>query len=414
MFSRQFCKASEKRSGFGRILAVLMLFAFVFSADCHNAGTAAARSVPTEVITVFGASRIHTDITSAKNAAVSDCLVSAVQIAATRILPGPTLSENFESVSTLLSRRSREFILDYKVLREIKAASDYRVLVQATVSMEKLSAELAAAGIIMAAEDLPRVLFAVAEQNTDDLAYQYWWRSRKTLYTPESASGPMIESFMDRGFTVVDHRAIPMEYLDNLGIDGPLLSDAEAAGLGAQFQAGIVVAGTGAVKEIPNRLGETIRTFSATVAIRAIQTDTGQTLANVQVSSAATHSDPDTGGRMALSEAGQQAGLQMATRIQSQWKSIAGPEMEITITLEGVNLLSNLVTFRRALAEIPGVIRHQSVEMTSRRVILSAIYAGTSRGLADAVLVRPFDEFGIHIEELSRNHLQIVLIPKAN
>ncbi len=407
-------KAFENPYGYRNILALLMVFVFVFSVDCYNADTAAARPVSSEVVTVFGASPIYTDIPNAKSAAVSDCLVSAIQIAATRVLPVSILSENFESVLTLLSGRSREFILDYKVLKEIKSAGEYRVLVQATVSMEKLSTELAAAGIIVAASELPRVLFTVAEQNVDDLSYQYWWRSGKTLYTPEAAVGPMMQSFMDKGFTVVDHRVIPMEDIDTFEIDGALLTDVEAAGIGARFQAGIVVTGTAVVKEIPNRLGETIRTFNATVAIRAVQTDTGQTLANIQVSSATTHSDPGIGGRMALSEAGQQAGLQMATRIQSQWKSIVHPETEITITLEGANLLSNLVAFRKALEEIPGVLRHQSLEMTPRQVILSAIYAGSSRELANAVLVRPFDEFGIQIEELSGNHLQIVLIPKNN
>lgn len=391
----------------GRILAGLILFTVFFSF-----GDATARTMPTEVITVFGASRIHTDIPSAKNAAVSDCLVSAVQIAATRALPVSTLSENFEAISAILTGRSREFIIDYKVLREIKAANDYRVLVQATVSMEKLSAELAAAGIIAAPAQLPRVFFLVAEQQVDELAYQYWWRSGKTLYTPEAAAGPMIQAFLDRGLTVLDHRAIPPEYLDTLEFDRAILTDTEAVGMGTHFQAGIVVAGTAVVTEIPNRMGETIRTFNATITIRAIVTDTGETIATLQVSAVATHSDSGMGSRMALSDAGRQAGMELASRIQSQWKTAAKPEAEITITLKGVDLLPNLVAFRNALKEIPGVSRHQSMEMAPKQAVLSVTYAGTSRELADAVLVRPFDGFGIHIEELSDSHLQIMLIPK--
>ncbi len=395
------------RREYGRILAGLILSIVFFSF-----GDATAKILPTEVITVFGASRIHTDIPSAKNAAVADCLVSAVQIATTRALPVATLSGNFEAISAILTGRSREFIIDYKVLREIKAANDYRVLVQATVSMEKLSAELAAAGIIAAPVQLPRVFFLVAEQQVDEVAYQYWWRSGKTLYTPEAAAGSIIQAFLDRGFNVMDHRAIPPEYVDTLEFDRAILTDAEVVGMGTHFQAGMVVAGTAVVTEIPNRMGETIRTFNATITIRAIMTDTGETIATLQVSAVATHSDPGMGSRMALSDAGRQAGMELASRIQSQWKTAAKPEAEITITLRGVDLLSNLIVFRSALKEIPGVSRHQSMEMAPKQAVLSVTYAGTPRELADAVLVRPFDGFGLNIEELSDSHLQIMLIPK--
>ena len=396
------------KHGYGTPFAGLLILLVLF----FSFNNAAARSLSTEVITVFGSSRIYTDIPSAKNAAVSDCLVSAVEIAVIRVLPVSTLSANFEAISGVITGRSREFILDYKVLKEIKAASDYRVLVQATVSMEKLSAELAAAGIIATPSELPRMLFLVAEQQVDDLSYQYWWRRGKTLYTPEAAAGPMIQAFIDRGFNVIDHRAIPPEYLDTLEFDRAILTDAEAAGMGAHFQAGMVVTGTAVVTEIPNRMGETIRTFSATVTIRAMAVDSGETIATLQVSAVATHSDPGMGSRMALSDAGRQAGMELVSRILAQWKTAARTEAEITITLKGVDLLPNLVAFRNALKEIPGVSRHQSLEMSPQQAVLSVTYAGTPRELADAVLVRPFEGFGINIEELTDNHLHILLVPR--
>jgi hypothetical protein len=401
--------ASHRQYGhkYSRILAGLIFLIIFFSF-----GNATAKALPTEVITVFGSSRIYTDIPSAKNAAVSDCLTSAVEIAVIRVLPVSTLSANFEAISGVITGRSREFILDYKVLKEVKAVSDYRVLVQATVSLEKLSAELAAAGIIATPSELPRMLFLVAEQQVDDLSYQYWWQRGKTLYTPEAAAGPMIQAFMDRGFNVIDHRAIPPEYMDTLEFDRAILTDAEAAGMGAHFQAGMVVTGTAVVTEIPNRMGETIRTFSATVTIRAMAVDSGETIAALQASAVATHSDPGMGSRMALSGAGRQAGMELVSRILSQWKTAARTEAEITITLKGVDLLPNLVAFRNALKEIPGVSRHQSLEMAPQQAVLSVTYAGTPRELADAVLVRPFEGFGINIEELTDNHLRIMLIPR--
>jgi hypothetical protein len=396
-----------KHKDFKPFAGLLILLVLFFSGN-----SAAARTLSTEVITVFGSSRIYTDVTSAKNAAVSDCLVSAVEIAVTRALPASTLSANFEAISGVITGRSREFILDYKVLKEIKASSDYRVLVQATVSMEKLSAELAAAGIIAAPAQLPRVLFLMAEQQVDDLSFQYWWRRGKTLYTPEAATSAMIQAFTDRGFSVLDHRSIPPEYLDTLEFDSAALTDEEAAALGAHFQAGMVVTGTAVVTEIPNRMGETIRTFNAAITARAILTDTGETIATLQVSMAATHTDPGAGSRTALSEAGRQAGMELASRIQSQWRTAPKAETEITITLTGIDLLPNLVAFRNALKEIPGVSRHQSLEMTPRQTVLSVTYAGTPRELADAVLIRPFEGFGINIEELTDNHLRIILIPR--
>jgi hypothetical protein len=68
--------------------------------------------------------------------------------------------------------------------------------------------------------------------------------------------------------------------------------------------------------------------------------------------------------------------------------------------------------FRDTLKEITGVTRHQTLEMAPQQALISVIYAGTPRELADAVLLKPFTGFGIHIEDLSDNHLQIMLIPK--
>jgi len=392
---------------YGRILAGLILFIIFFSY-----GNATAKAVTTEIITVFGASRIHTDISSAKNAAVSNCLVSAVEIAVIRVLPVSTLSANFEAISGVITGRSREFILDYKVLKEIKAANDYRVLVQATVSMEKLSAELAAAGIIAAPTQLPRVLFLIAEQQADDLAYQYWWQKEKTIYTPEAAAGSMIQAFLDMGFAVMDHRAIPPEYIDTLEFERAILTDMEVAGMGIHFQTGIAVTGTATVTEMPNRMGEATRTFNAAISVRAVKTDTGETIASLQVNAAATHTDPGVGSRMALSDAGRKAGTELASSILSQWKTAAKPETEITITLKGADLLPNIIVFRDTLKEITGVTRHQTLEMAPQQAVISVFYAGTPRELADAVLLKPFNGFGVHIEDLSDSHLQIMLIPK--
>ena len=85
---------------------------------------------------------------------------------------------------------------------------------------------------------------------------------------------------------------------------------------------------------------------------------------------------------------------------------------EITLTIIGSDILPYLVLFRNELKTIDGISSQQTIEMTPDETLLLVKYDKASQDLADALLLKTFDSFGINIFEISSNTLKIELVAK--
>lgn len=365
----------------------------------------------TNVVLVMGDSRIYTDVLAARSSAVSRCLLSAVEKTAVEIIPFAGLTEKFESISDLLSSQRNKFISDYKVLKEVSTDKYYRVLVQVTVSTLKLKEELALAGIVLSPESLPKILFLMAEQQADDLSPQFWWRKEKSIFRSDAAVNSMKSVFADKEFSVIDDEMIPAGLFEDLGLTGELTND-QAVVLGKRVNADLVIVGNAIAAEMSNRMGENVLTFKATVNARAVLTGSGEEIARTTHSETSVNRDIATGSSQALADAGLQAGNFLTSQILTQWRERMEKAGEITITIKGTDILPYLVLFRNELKKIEGVNSQQTLEMTPDEAVLLVKFDKSARNLADALLLKTFEPFGINIYELTENKLNIELFPK--
>jgi hypothetical protein len=361
------------------------------------------------VVLVMGDSRIYTDVPAARSAAISQCLFSAVEQTAIEIIPFTGLTEKFYSISDLISGQRNTFISDYKVLKEVKTEKHYRVLVQVTVSSLKLEEELAAAGIILSPENLPKILFLIAEQQADDISPQYWWRKEKSFFQTDAAASSMKKIFTEKRFSVINDEMIPFGLIADLGLNAAL-SDAQAIEIGKRANADLVIVGNATAVEMSNRMGEHIMTFKATVTAKALLTASGEQIARTMNYETNVNRDISAGSSQALTDAGVQASIALTSQILPKWQERIGKTGEITLTLNGTDILPYLVVFRNELKHIEGINSQQTVEMTPDEAILMVKYDGTSQDLADALLIKTFDPFSINIYELSESTLHIELI----
>lgn len=382
-------------------LTLLLVFA---SGLIINVGFAASVE-KTKTITIIGESQIVKDIAGAKNSAISDCLLFAVQNAVIEQLPLSLLTGKFQSVSSLLSDRRNDFVLDYKVLQESKTDKQYRVLVQATVSLDKLQQALTDAGIMSTVKKMPQVLFLIAEQHAGDIEFSYWWQKEKPASEAISATS-IKEVLKSKGFPVIDPQFVPADFFDNLQMNAAL-TDAEAIDIGKRLFADVVIVGTGVSAETQNRMGENIRSVKGIIDARVLFTETGDSLGPFQNSAIAAEKDIAVGSRQALTDAGRQAGEQLASQILSKWEEIQKPTGEITINIKGRNILAHLVEFRTALKNIPGVTNQRTLEIAPDTALLSASYQGAAKDLADAILLQSFKGFGVNIYEITNRNLNI-------
>lgn len=364
----------------------------------------------TKAVIAIGESQIKSNLAGAREAAVADGLKSAVEAAAISELPLPLLTEKFDAVSNLLADRKDEFIQDYKVLQESKTEGIYRVLVQATISIEKLQQAMAAAGVAASIEKMPQVLLLVSEQRPGEPSVRYWWQKDRPV-SDEASFSAIKEALQSKGIPVINPQLVPADFLNELQIPAAL-SDNDAMELGRRFFADAVVVGTAIAQETSNRMGENIRPVRGVFNVHVIFIQTGEKGELIESSATAADKDPAAGIQTSLSEAGKQAGDKLAVQMIAAWEEMLKPNGEIILNINGKNILTNLNEFRNALKNTAGISNQRTLEIASDKAVLSVTYQGKSQELADAILVQSFRGFGVNIYEVAARSLNIEMTPK--
>jgi len=382
------------------------LVAFLFTGNLIHQPPVLAEE-KTKNITVIGQSQMRPDIAAAKNEAVGNALLSAVENAAIGEFPLSVITEKFQSIGSLLAERKDEFIVEYRVLQENKADKQYRVLVSATVSLDKLQQALSAGGIIATIEKMPQVLVLIAEKFAGDTEFKYWWQNRQPVSS--ETSGPALKEILaSKGFPIINQQLVPSDFFNDLQLAAELTDD-EAIDLGKRMFADVVIVGTAQASETPNRMGENIKTIKGAVTVRVIFPESGEKTELIQDSATAADSDAARGSQKALSDATRQAGDKICSQMLAKWQEIQKPTGEITLHLTGRNILANLNEFRNALKNTSGVTNQRTLEIAPDKAVLSVSYQGESKVLADAILLQSFKGFGVNIYEITPKNLNIEL-----
>ncbi|HUV49610.1 MAG TPA: hypothetical protein VMW78_01115 [Anaerolineae bacterium] len=380
------------------ILFLLMMLSGIVQAEEHS------------VVLVIGTGIVYADnVAAARDLAISNSLVSAIENVAKDFLPFESLVQNFKVINEILYSNTEEFVKGYKVLTEALAGDVYRVMVQATVSIDKVQQKLSIAGIMIGKKSMPRVLFFISEQSTEDSLLQYWWGEGMSA-VKSAAENSMAGLMMEKGFLIIDSEN-PAQNLRNETLSLEPESDhKKAVELGARVNADVVIVGKAIASKAPNIMGKNIKSFKGTVIVRAFRTDTGEEIASASQTSASANVDDVAGGRAALSDAGALAGKVLSSQILEEWQKEIKKPVNIELVIEGTANFANFVQFRKILNDMPGVNRVQLKEMRIDESVIFVDFQGNAKELADALMLKAFDSFGINIYEVSQNSLRIELI----
>ena len=397
---------------FSSLIRRLLFTVFILSVATNLSGIVnAGENTSEKIIEVIGTSTIRgSDVAKARDQAIKNSLVSAVELAVADLLPIESMIQNFKTLNEIFYDNSSRFVGYYKVLTELRSGKTYRVLVQATVSTFVIKQQLMSSGIKIRKKIMPDILFFIAEQNLDDILPQYWWTEYLSVVRSYSEIA-MAEGMLRNGFFVIDQKSvIKNEEFEAIKYK-PYLSNEEAVRLGNSLHADIVIAGRSKADIAPNTMGENIKSFIGIVFARALRTDTGKEIASTTQTAVSVNQDDIAGGRDALSNAGYLAGRELASQIAIIWQQEVKKSLStVEIIVEGTRYLSNFVIFRSVLNEIPGVVTAQTSEMKADEATIIVTFKGNAKELADALMSKNFETFGINIYEVSQNHLRIRLI----
>lgn len=390
--------------------AAMLLVAAVFITALPHAVEAAEKK-----IVVIGSSRIYNNVTNARNSAVAEGLLSAVESATLEMLPKESLKSEFETISNRLYDNRRTFIQDYQVLEEVNTDKYYRVLIRTTISVDKIQTMFNELGITMATRALPKTLFLVAEKHADDLSFDYWWHSRGGTFEHNTAVKPMKQVFRKQGFPIINHRDLAKdEILSELDLSAGLTA-AEATMLGRRTEADIVVFGKAEAAEARNKRGGDTKTFRGNTSLTAVDVNTEAIIATTEQIGTAANRQTRDGSRQALSNVGYRTGKILAEKISKAWHQQAQQSgtLEIRVKGEG-DILPKLVSFRKTLRQIEGITALQTTERSRNAAVLSIKYEGSPRGLADKILLTQFDGFGVNISDMMENRINIELLSEQS
>lgn len=390
-----------------KTIAVLCLLAAIGA----GAGTAAAEAAG-KAVTIIGSSRIYKDVTNARNAAITEGLLSAMEQVTLEMIPQEKLKAEFEAISAGLLENRQDVIAGYQVLEETRTGNHYLILIQVTVSEEKIASIFQDMGISLSPEGLPRILFLVAEKQADAFSFDSWWQDSPPALKQTAAVASIKKLFRKQGYPLIDPGESAGGDLLPAELELPAeLTGEEAITLGRRANADVVVFGSARAKETPNKMGGNIKTFQADVVLTALHVSTSEVFTRIEQSGKAANRDIPQGSRAALAEAGRQAGEILASRISAAWREQArqADTLEIHVKGEG-NILEELVRLRQALRRIEGINSLQTRQRSRNEALMDIEYDGSARGLADKIILTTFRGFGVDIYELTENRISIELI----
>jgi hypothetical protein len=386
-----------------RLIAVIMLLLAAMTL-CDTTWAQDTKGETT--LYVVGTGRINgEDLAAGREEAMKNGHLMAVSRVLGDLMPPETMAVHFKVLNESILSHTDPFVQDYKVLNEFTGPGTYRLLIQATLSTQRLKAALQKAGVRLGQIPYPRVLLCLSEKSIQDDAPRYWWSGQ----TPSDgvASAALAKLLSEKGYLIVKPGTLgaasyPQE-----------LSAADAAAIGQQLQADVVITGIATSEEAANTMAGSVRSYRGSLTATAIRAADAQIMAQSQHAELKAGNDPAAAGREALMSAASLAGEDLSAQISTLWFKHSSSTSAVELVVQGVGgNIANFVKFRGALSGTSGVNNLQLKEMMSGTAILNLEYQGTAESLADALLLLEFDSFGINIDSVEATAIKLRLTPK--
>ncbi len=364
-----------------------------------------------KTIEVVGTGSVHGDnVSYARDEAISNGLVMAVGIVVADLVPPQTIVEKFSTLNQTLFSKADRFVKGYKVLTETARGKKYRVLVQATVSVDRIQEELSQSGMPLEANAELRVLLLIAEQNLEDHFPRYWW-GESYAFVEAISESQLAAAMVSQGFSVIDRFSINKSPFSELGKSlNYNLDNTQAVEIGRLFQADIVVVGSAMAESAANLMGDELKSYKGSLSVRALRIETQVEIASLTQTALSAESDDISGGRKALAAVGVKAGTILASQLHAAWQNEVGKSQTFEILVEGTRQLVHFVQFRKIVADLPQVNELQTKEIMPDKATLGVDFQGTTRQFAEALLLKSFESFGIHINQVTPEQIRLSLV----
>ena len=390
--------------------ALIRLITTLFFLFLMNSWLFAQTSINLKTIEVIGTGSIHGDnVSFARDEAISDCLMMAVGLVVTELVPSQTVIEKFPLLNQLIYSKADRFVQGYKVLTETAKGKKYRVLVQANIAVDRIQEQLSQSGLPLDANANFKVLLLIAEQNLEDHSPKFWW-GESYAFAESISESQVAAALTAQGFNVMDRFSLDKStFMENGDPIGHQPDNDQAIIMGRLFQADIVVVGTAVAESAPNVMGQELKSYKGTMSARAIHIEKNSEIAALTQTALSAEADDISGGRKALAAVGEKIGGIITSHIYVALQKESGKGQQFEILVEGTRQLVHFVKFRTVVADMPQVNTLQTKEIMPEKATLLIDFQGSSQEFAEALLLKSFESFGIHINLVTPEQVRLSL-----
>ena len=371
----------------------------------------------TGTLEVIGRGRIYRDnVANAREEAVADGLRNAVEQGVGLLISSPSVVNNFQLLSDRVYSQAEEFIHDYKVLTESRSGRYYRLVVQATMFMSALQDKLQDMGILMVQKGMPSVLLLLSEQNIGQVLPRYSWEQSLLSGLPLTTEHTLSRHMREKGFVIVNQATLLTPGMD-LGPEywGSKLSDEAAVKLAEQLDAEVVIVGNGLARFSGNVSGAGMKSIEAELSLRAIRTEDGMVIGSSDGSRTAVHANEIAAGTEALTLAASDVTEDLSRQIAAKWGKETSQSILVDLVVKGIKEYADFVRFRTTLRnEIRGVENVYLRAIKAGEAKMDVDIKGNTCMLADQLMLKSFEGFGVNIFEVGQSNLVLELIPKQD
>ncbi|MFO7885274.1 MAG: hypothetical protein R6U68_10655 [Desulfobacteraceae bacterium] len=396
-----------KISGCIKLSMSIFFTAFFLSILPQNHALCSDHKDILKVISFGKRSVVNDDFPEARNKAVSDSLDFSVQQAVMEILKPSDLSAAFGMIFDNVMEDSENYISTYRVLAEHTEKDRYMVAVEADVNLSDLHRFFVDNGILNTEKENPSVLLLISEQFPKEILPRYWWGNNPVPY--HSFACQAVQDYLKNQDLVLisKHKKQHDVHFD-------FIHDSQAAvNLGRLFKADIVVMGKAVADSASNVMGDE-KSYRASFSAEVIRVESSKIISSVEEKGVAKSRVSQNGIQKALENAGNLAAERIARTIKQEWSKHSSKARLVEVTIAGSDYLSNFIMLRRVLNQMEGIEDVKTTELGSEKALVNIIFRGSAKKLADFLMLKTFDDFGLEIFDVKDDSLSIRFVPEED
>lgn len=219
------------------------------------------------------------------------------------------------------------------------------------------------------------------------------------------------QTLIEQGAEVIDPQLVKASIDNNQAIQALSGNSGAAASIGLQFGADIMLVGKATVLPSNGIKNTGMKSYQATINIKAIKTDTAQVIYNGNGTAAKLHVNDITGGSLALQSAARQIAGNLLTQVSEKQKAKgkAGAISRVQLIVGNVNEFWQVAEVKKLLRDkISGVEDVVQRSYVTGSAIFDIHYAGTIDSLAETIAATRNQEVHLKIQGLSQNKIDTI------